>query len=90
MMNALGLDPKLGSSHPDIPVGKIAGMTTDTASVEPATSKLLAEKYALFKFMFCTPCFCHVGHVFLVDQSQVSSINTILWISLRFLLSTPS
>jgi hypothetical protein len=58
MLSALRKDSELGKHHPGIPVGKVAGMTSDTTNVMLATSQALLQ-YNLFKGMMWTPCSAH-------------------------------
>jgi hypothetical protein len=77
MLSALGLDPDLGKHHGDIPRGKIAGMTSDTTNVMPATAKALLG-YDLFKDMIWTPCSDHTLSLFIQDQMIIPPIKVFL------------
>lgn len=68
--SALGLNESTDADDVSLPLGKVANMTTDTASVMSATAKLLSERYRLFKDMAWTPCSCHVLNLFLTDQEK--------------------
>jgi hypothetical protein len=75
---AIGCDPDLGARHPDIPEGKVAAMTSDTAKVMPATAREVTTNYDLCAGMVWIPCACHVLDLFLVDQMKIDSIKMLL------------
>jgi hypothetical protein len=70
VLAAIGCDPELGPRNPDIPKGKVAMMTSDTAKVMPATARALAANYDLFA--------CHVLNLYLVDQMKICSTKQLL------------
>jgi hypothetical protein len=70
LCNALGFADGLASGDDSLPLGKVANMTTDTASVMSKTADILSKEYRLFKGMAWTPCSCHVLNLFLVDQGK--------------------
>jgi hypothetical protein len=78
VLAVIGCDPDLGARHPDIPKGKVAAMTSDTAKVMPATARELATNYDLCAGMVWIPCACHVLNLFLVDQMKIYSIKMLL------------
>jgi hypothetical protein len=76
MLEGLGLS---NASAEDIPKGKVANMTTDTAAVMRRAAEILSEDYPLFKGMQWTPCSCHVLNLFLTDQEkQFSTVSALL------------
>jgi hypothetical protein len=78
VLAAIGCNPELGPRHPDIPKGKVAMMTSDTAKVMPATARELAANYDLFAGMVWVPCACHVLNLYLVDQIKIFSTKQLL------------
>jgi hypothetical protein len=70
LCDALGLPESTPADDPCLPVGKVANMTTDTASVMSKTAEILGKEYRLFQNMAWTPCSCHVLNLFLVDQEK--------------------
>jgi hypothetical protein len=64
---------------PDIPVGKVANLTTDTTAVMRATATVLTTKYPLFHGLLWTPCSYHVLNLYLQDQhKKVDSVKGVL------------
>jgi hypothetical protein len=73
----LGLSPT-GSAAEALPVSKVAGVTSDTTNVMPATVRELA-RLPIFKGCIWVPCACHVLNSFLLDQvKQVEQIKELL------------
>jgi hypothetical protein len=78
MLDAHGFHSYLAADDESLPVGKIANMTTDTASVMSSTARILSNNYRLFQGMTWTPCMCHVLNLFLVDQEKTFQAIKIL------------
>jgi hypothetical protein len=70
VLDGMGLSPNLAADDSSIPEGKVANLTTDTASVMSKAADILSKNYRLFKNMAWTPCSCHVLNLFLVDQEK--------------------
>jgi hypothetical protein len=70
MLDALGFDSHLAADDDCLQVGKIANMTTDTASVMSSTARILSSSDRLLQGMTWMPCMCHVLNLFVVDQEN--------------------
>jgi hypothetical protein len=74
LLSALGLDPDLDKYSPEIPVGKVCNMTSDTTALMPAIGRVLQEEYPLCKDMTWTPCLPHMLNLYIGDQSCIMAI----------------
>jgi hypothetical protein len=67
-----------GSAAEALPVSKVAGVTSDTTNVMPATMRELG-RLPIFKGCIWVTCACHVLNSFLLDQvKQVEQIKELL------------
>jgi hypothetical protein len=67
VLTSLGLPTTLPPNDERIPHAKVAGFTTDTTAVMPATVRAVAS-YRLFEGCIWVRCYSHDGNLFFLDQ----------------------
>lgn len=83
---SLGIRSDLCAHDSDIPMGKVAAITTGTTHNMSATVDFLSQNYRLFHRCFHVPCFAQNMAHFMADQVKVDAIKDTL--KRAYLIST--